>query len=320
LRTRSPALVLAAALILAGCGGSGGDGSGGGGGDDGRLAVVATTTQLADFTRAVGGDRVRVTGILKPNVDAHDFEPSPADIDAIARAGVLVTNGLGLEEWLDDTITASGFEGTRVEAATGITPLAGGHAEEEHTGGQEHADEGTDPHVWQDVANAKVMVANIGRALAAADAAGAATYDANQRAYTAELDALDAEIEREVATIPAADRKLVTNHEAFNYYARAYHLEVVGSVIPSFDTSAELSVREVAELVDKIRATGVKAVFSEASLPPQTAETIGREAGVKVVAGEDALYGDSLGPDGSDAATYLAMMRHNTRVIVASLR
>ena len=300
MRTRSPALVLAAALILAGCGGSGR-----GGADDGRLAVVATTTQLADFTRAVGGDRVRVTGILKPNVDAHDFEPSPADIDAIARAGVLVTNGLGLEEWLDDTITASGFEGTRVEAATGITPLG---------------DEGTDPHVWQDVANAKVMVANIGRALAAADPAGAATYDANQRAYTAELDALDAEIEREVATIPAADRKLVTNHEAFNYYARAYHLEVVGSVIPSFDTSAELSVREVAELVDKIRATGVKAVFSEASLPPQTAETIGREAGVKVVAGEDALYGDSLGPDGSDAATYLAMMRHNTRVIVASLR
>ena len=291
-------LTVALTLSLAGCG-TGGSGAGE---PDGRLHVVATTTQLADFTRAVGGTRVDVTSILKPNVDAHDYEPSPADIDAVARTPVLVTNGLALESWLDDTIKTSGFDGTRVVASAGVTPM------------------GDDPHVWQSPANAKVMATNIEAALGKVDPPGRATYEANLHAYAAELDRLDAQVKAQIATIPPAQRKLVTNHEAFNYYAARYGLTVVGAVIPSFDTSAELSAREVNELVARIRATGTRAVFSEASLPPQTAETIAREAGVRVVAGPDALYGDSLGPDGSDGATYLAMVRHNTRVIVANLR
>ena len=294
----APALALLLTVALAGCGASGGSTHQ----PDGRLHVVATTTQLADFTRAVGGTRVDVTSILKPNVDAHDYEPSPADIDAVARTPILVANGLGLESWLDDTIKTSGFDGTRVVASAGVTPM------------------GDDPHVWQSAANAKVMVANIERALAKADPAGRLTYEANLRAYSAELDRLDTQVKAQIATIPPAQRKLVTNHEAFNYYAARYGLTVVGAVIPSFDTSAELSAKEVNELVARIRATGTRAVFSEASLPPQTAETIAREAGVRVVAGPDALYGDSLGPAGSDGATYLAMMRHNTREIVANLR
>jgi ABC-type Zn uptake system ZnuABC Zn-binding protein ZnuA len=309
-RTRAAVLaaLLALAIALAGCGGDQRGGQGGGG----KLAVVATTTQLADFAAAVAGDRAEVTSIIKPNVDAHDFEPSPADIDAVARAAVLIENGFGLESWLADTIATSGFSGRRVTAGEGVTPI-------EEAG--EHADaHAQDPHIWQDVANARTMVANIGRALVEADPDGAATYRANLARYTAELDRLDADIRRQVATIPAADRKLVTNHEAFNYYARAYGLEVVGAVIPSFDTAAELSAREIAELVARIRATGTKAVFSEASLPPDTADTIASEAGVKVVAGDSALYGDSLGPPGSEAATYVGMMRHNTSTIVTNLR
>jgi zinc/manganese transport system substrate-binding protein/manganese/iron transport system substrate-binding protein len=306
------------ALAATACGGSA-DG-GGTGTDGGKLAVVATTTQMTDFTRVIGGDRVQVTSILKPNVDAHDFEPSPADIDAIARSTVLIENGFGLEEWLADTVTTSGFDGTRIDASTGVTPIEGGHGHAEEEGEQAGEDGAKDPHIWQSVANAKVMTGNIERGLAAADPGGAATYKANLDAYTAQLDQLDAEIKRQVATVPAAQRKLVTNHEAFNYYADAYGFEVVGAIIPSFDTSAELAVKDVSDLVAKIRSTGVKAIFSEASLPPQTAQTIGEEAGVKVVAGEGALYGDSLGPDGSPAATYLDMMRHNTRTIVGSLR
>jgi ABC-type Zn uptake system ZnuABC Zn-binding protein ZnuA len=295
---------LAAAIVLAGCGSSGAGRSSGGG----TLDVVATTTQVQDFARVIGGDRIKLTGILKPGVDAHDYEPAPADLDAIARADVLVKNGVGLEKWLDDTVRSAGFNGTTVDASQGVPIIEGEDADAEPAG---------DPHIWQSPLNAKIMVTNIERALAAADPGDAATFKANLDAYTAKLDALDRDIARQVSSL--ANKKLVTNHDAFGYYIRRYHLEFVGSIIPSFDTSAELSAKDVADLVAKIRATGVKAIFSESSLPPRTAETIATEAGVKVVEGEDALYGDALGPPGSAGATYLGMMEHNTRTIVANL-
>ena len=279
--------------------GGAGDGDGGGGG----LRVVATTTQVADLAANVGGDRVQVTSLLKPGVDAHDYEPSPADIDAIARADLVVQNGVGLEEWLDDTIESSGFDGPVVDASQGVR--------------LRQVDGEADPHIWQDPGNAQLMAANIERGLAAAEPADATAFAANLAAYTKELEALDAEVERQIDSL--ANKKLVTNHDAFGYYFDRYGLELVGSVIPSFDTSAELSGRDIRDLVAKIKATGVKAVFSETSLPPRTAETIGREAGVKVVVGEDALYGDALGPPGSDGDTYLKMIRHNTATIVGNL-
>jgi ABC-type Zn uptake system ZnuABC Zn-binding protein ZnuA len=162
-----------------------------------------------------------------------------------------------------------------------------------------------------------VMAANIERALAAADPADAEVYRANLAAYTKQLQALDAEVQRQLDSL--ANKQLVTNHDAFGYYLDCYHLQFVGSIIPSFDTSAELSGRDIRDLVAKIRATGARAIFSETSLPPRAAETIGREAGVKVVTGEDALYGDSLGPSGSDGDSYIKMIRHNTRTIVSNL-
>jgi len=266
--------------------------------------VVATTTQVADFARVVGGDRVRVTNLIKPNVDAHDYEPSPADIDAIARADVVLQNGVGLEEWLDDTIQSSGFQGPVVDTSQGV-------ALRRDEGGER------DPHIWQNPRNAALMAANVERALAAAEPAAAAGFAANLAAYTRELEALDAEVARQTESL--ANKKLVTNHDALGYYIDRYGLELVGSVIPSSDTSAELSGRDIRDLVARIKATGVKAVFTEASLPPKTAETIAGEAGVKVVGGEDALYGDSLGPAGSDGDTYLKMIRHNTATIVGNL-
>jgi ABC-type Zn uptake system ZnuABC Zn-binding protein ZnuA len=299
---------LAVAVLLAGCGAADSGGAGSAGASGGKaLDVVATTTQVQDFTRVIGGDRIKLSGILKPNVDAHDFEPSPADMTAIAEADVLVINGVGLERWLDETVKSAGFHGTTVDASKGVRVIKGGDPNEP----------AGDPHIWQSPLNAKVMVANIEQALAAADPAGAAHFKANLDAYTARLDALDAGIARRVDTL--ANKKLVTNHDAFAYYVARYHLEFIGSIIPSFDTSAELSARDVTDLVAKIKATGVKAVFSESSLPPRTAETIAREAHVKVVEGEDALYGDALGPAGSAGATYLQMMEHNTRTIVANL-
>ena len=168
--------------------------------------------------------------------------------------------------------------------------------------------------------NAKIMARNIATAFETADPAGKAGYEANYTAYAAKLDALDSRIRTEIDTLPVDQRKLVTNHDAFGYYVARYHLQFVGSIIPSFDSAAELSGKDIQALVAKIKTEGVRAIFSESSLPPKTAEAIGREAGVKVVEGDNALYGDTLGPAGSPGATYLSMEQHNTDTIVAALR
>jgi ABC-type Zn uptake system ZnuABC Zn-binding protein ZnuA len=290
-----------AALLVAGCSGSGGDTGGRDGG--GGLRVVATTTQVADLAANVGGDRVRVSSLLKPGIDPHDYEPSPADIDAIAHADLVLENGVGLEAWLADTIDSSGFDGPVVDTSQGVRLRMVGGA--------------PDPHIWQDPGNAERMAANIERGLAAAEPAAAPAFKANLAAYTRQLEALDAEVQRQVDSL--ANRKVVTDHDAFGYYLDRYRLELVGTVIPSFDSSAELSGRDIRDLVAKVRATRVRAIFSETTLPARAAETIGREAGVEVVTGDDALYGDSLGPPGSDGDTYLRMIRHNTRTIVGNL-
>jgi ABC-type Zn uptake system ZnuABC Zn-binding protein ZnuA len=293
------AVAVAATLLAAGCAKPGGPWRE----DADGPRVVATTTVVADLTAVVGADRVDLVRLLKPGIDAHDYEPSPADVEAIATAQLVVENGVGLERWLHDTIEGSGYDGPVVDASQGVRLREVGGA--------------PDPHIWQDPRNAMVMAANIERGLARVDPSSAGVYQANLAAYLKDLKALDAEVARQTASL--ANRKVVTNHDAFGYYLDRYHLQLVGSVIPSFDSSAELSGRDIRDLVAKIRATGVKAIFSETSLPPRAAETIGREAGVKVVTGDDALYGDSLGPPGSDGASYDMMIRHNTRTIVSNL-
>lgn len=286
-------------LSLSGCG-AGQTGSGGQPVAGRRLRIVATTTQLTDFVRVLSGGRADVRQLLKANVDPHDYEPTPADVEAVRRADLVVENGVGLEGWLARTLESAGSKARVVDASTGV-PLRD-----------------RDPHIWHDPTRARTMVANVGRAMRETDPANASAYAADEQAYGAELGALDAEIRAQIGTL--ANKKLVTNHDAFGYYVEHYGLEFVGSVIPSFDTQADLSSRELSALVAKIKAEGVRAVFSERSLPPKAAETVAREAGVRVVAGADALYGDTLGPPGSGADTYLTMMRHNTRTIVDALR
>ncbi|MFK3985352.1 metal ABC transporter substrate-binding protein [Micromonospora sp. NPDC050397] len=312
-------LTVAAAIVYAmsACGSpDAGNTGNSGGADAGRssgqpLAVVATTPEVADFVRNVGGDRVRVTQLVKPNVDPHEYEPSPADILAISSASLLVKNGVGLERWLDATIASAGFEGVVVDTSQGVTVRKGDPEDEETAEG--------DPHIWHDPRNARIMAENIEKALVAADSGRAATYQENFRGYAAKLDALDAENVRKFAALPVDQRKLVTNHDAFGYYVDRYGLQFVGSVIPSLDTSAELSASQLADLVARIRATGTKAVFSESSLPPKSAEAIGQQAGVRVVGGEDALYGDSLGAEGTPQGTYIGAEQHNTDTIVKAL-
>jgi zinc/manganese transport system substrate-binding protein/manganese/iron transport system substrate-binding protein len=320
-----PALLASAALALTGCAAGTTAGV-----DDATagLAVVATTTQVADFTRNVVGDAsgVDLTQLIQPNQSAHSYDPSAADLTALGAADVLVINGVGLEEWLDDAIAASGFDGVLIDADAGITISEIG-AGEDHTKDADapadpaedaHAHDGGDPHIWTDVRNAQTIVRTITDVLTAADADNAANFETNATAYTAKLRALDTWIRTNVDTVPESDRLLVSNHDALGYFTAAYHIDYVGSVIPSFDDNAEPSAAEIDSLVAAVRATGVAAVFSEASLSPKTAETIATEAGVTVYSGDDALYVDSLGPEGSAGDTYIKAQLHNATVMLDS--
>jgi ABC-type Zn uptake system ZnuABC Zn-binding protein ZnuA len=298
-----PALLAAAGLMLAGCSAPGH----GGGGAAGTLKVVTTTTQVADFTRNVVGDAagVSVTQLIRPNQSAHSYDPSVADLTALGAADVLVINGVGLEGWLDDAISASGFDGVTITAATGIDVLGG-------------TEKSGNPHIWTDVSNAETMVRTIADGLSAASVGKAADFAANAAVYTGRLAELDAWIRTNIDAVPAAQRLLVSNHDAFGYFTAAYGITYVGSIIPSFDDNAEPSAAAIDKLVAAIRATGVKAVFSEASISPKAADTIAREAGVRVYSGADALYSDSLGARGSDGATYIGAQVHNVSLILES--
>lgn len=317
-----PALVVAAALTLVGCATSAGAEQSGveSGASDG-LHVVATTTQVADFTRNVIGDApgVTLTQLIKPNQSAHSYDPSVADLAALGRADVLVINGVGLEEWLDDAIAASGFHGVTIDSDEGIAiETSGADNDPGHSDDATHDHAGGNPHIWTSVDNARAMVDTIARGLEKADSASASAFTTNASAYDARLAALDGWIRSNIDQVPPAERLLVTNHDAFGYFTAAYDVTYVGSVMPSFDDNAEPSAADIDTLVAQIKKTGVKAVFSEASINPKTADTIASEAHVAVYSGQDALYGDSLGPANSDGATYIASQLHNVRLILQS--
>ena len=314
------ALLCVAALAVAGCGGS--DSDSGGGAE--HVDVVATTTQIGDWVREVGGDAVDVHQILQPNTDPHDYEPRPSDVQAAAEAQVVFANGDELDAWIEEIVADSGSDAEVVELGA-VVPvrLAGEHAdehgEEEHAedeeqGGEEHHhDSESDPHWWHDPRNAEAAVREIERRLIAADPGAKAEFEANADAYLARLRAMDARIAACVDSVPADERKLVTDHDAFGYFANRYGIEVVGAVIPSQTTQAQPSAKELSELAATIEAENVRAVFPESSLSPSVAEAIADQTGATA---EYTLYGDTLGPDDSDGATYVAMEEANADAVL----
>jgi zinc/manganese transport system substrate-binding protein len=272
--------------------------------------VVASFSILGDVVSQLGGERVAVQVLVGPGSDAHVVQPTPAQARQVALAQVVVAHGMGLEGWLPRLLKSAGFKGRQLLVAEGLKPLK---ATGQHHG-HGHAHD-IDPHTWQDVASVRHWVPRIAVTLCEADAAGCDTYRARAAAYTQRLDALDAEIRAAWAPLPAADRKLITSHEAFGYYAAAYGVRFLAP--QGLSTEAEASAKGVARLVRQIRAEGIKALFVESIADPRLIEQIGRETGLRP---SGRLYSDSLSlPDGP-AATYEALMRHNTRLMVDALR
>lgn len=278
-----------------------------------KLAVVASFSILGDLVRQVGGDRVGVTTLVGPDGDAHVYSPTPADAKTLAAAKLIVVNGLKFEGWMTRLIKSSGAKGAIATATTGIAPLAlAGEGGRKDGHGHDHA--GVDPHAWQNVANAKIYVANIRDALGAADPAGKAIYEANASAYLARLDAVEGEIRAAVARIPADRRKAITSHDALAYFVKAYGIAFIAP--QGVSTEAEASAKDVARIIRQVKADRIPAVFLENVTNPRLIEQIARETGA-MVGGR--LYSDALsGPDGP-AGTYIAMMKHNISQIEKAL-
>ena len=266
-----------------------------------KLKVVTTFTILGDMVRNVGREHIALTTLVGPDGDAHVYEPTPADARSLAQADVVVVNGLGFEGWIDRLVKVSGYKGPVVVASEGVAALT---VEENRP----------DPHAWQDLANGRLDVANIARALAAADPAHADDYRRRAEAYDRELAALDRDIRSQLGAFPADRRKLITSHDAFQYFGRAYGIDFRAPV--GVSTESEPSAGEVAALIRQMRDEGIRALFVENITDPRLVEQLAREAGA-VVGGR--LYSDSLSGPTGPAPTYLDMFRHNAGEIAKAV-
>lgn len=291
------------ALLVAACGSSPDGGAGGETPAPGALRVVTTTTILADFVREVGGTSVSVESLVPKGGEVHTFDPTPSDVQRVSGARLILANGLGLDDWLTGLADDAGASAPIIRLAEnlpGVTYLEGG--------------QGTipNPHLWLNVAYAEKYVDRIRQALADADPGHAAAFQANADAYQATLASLDTEIRDRLAALPAADRVVVSFHDAFPYFATAYGLTIVGSIVdaPGQDPSAG----QLADLVAAIRSSGARAVFAEAQFNPKLADTIAGETGLTVVTD---LHTDTLGDPPAD--TYVGLMRSNVDEVVAAL-
>ncbi|MBE3119839.1 MAG: zinc ABC transporter substrate-binding protein [Candidatus Atribacteria bacterium] len=287
-------------LMLSACGGGGPTATGG------KFRVLATTSIVGNVVSQVGGDTMALTILMPVGTDPHDFQPRPQDAAALADAQIIFSNGAGLEGFLQPLLESTGATGKLVEVSAGITllPLPGS---DQSTG---------DPHTWMDPNNVIIWTQNIAAALSAADPVHAADYQANAEAYATSLRDLDTWIRSEVAQILPQNRLLVADHAVLGYFAARYGFTQEGTITGSFSTEAAPSARELAALEDKIRQSGVRAVFVSEAVNQTLADQIAADTGIKSVW----IYHATLTASGGPAASYLEFMRYNIKAIVEALK
>ena len=267
---------------------------------DAPLKVVASFSILGDMVEQVVGEHGTVTTIVGPDADAHIYTPNVADARAVAEADVVFVNGLGFETWSATLIAEAGTEATVVTATEGVTPLL--------------VDGEVDPHAWNALSNGMIYVRNIAEAMAAADPAHADDYRSNAAAYIARLEALDGETRTALAALPEDRRTVVTAHDAFGYLADSYGLTFLAPV--GIDTEAEPSARELAALIEQIKAQGVAALFVENITSPALVQQIADETGLEI---GGRLFSDALSERGGPATSYQAMFEHNLGTLLRAL-
>jgi zinc/manganese transport system substrate-binding protein len=278
------------------------------------IKVATSFSMLEDLVKNVGGTRVSITNFVPRNGDTHAYQPSARDVKALAEAKLVFVNGLGLEGWFERLAKNAGGQARVIKLSDGLKPLK---LEEEHEG-EEHEDHGEfDPHMWWNPINTIGYVNRIRDALIQADPSGKSVYSSNASAYSRQLANLDAWAKSEIAKIPTANRKLVTNHDALGYFASRYGFQILGNVIPSIGTQREPSAKESADLIRGIKRNNVKAIFTENTVSAKLAQTIAKETGAKIA---PALYTDALGAIGSAGDTYLKAFKHNVSTIVGALK
>ncbi len=262
----------------------------------GKLKVIASFSIVGDMVKNVAADNIELKTLVGANGDTHEFQPTPADATAIAHADLIIINGLGLEGWMERLLKSSGFKGKVAVASNGIVPLR------------------NDPHAWQDVANGKIYVANIRDALIAADSSHADDYNKNTAAYIKNLDELDIWIKNEFGKIPVEKRKVISTHDAFKYFAKAYNVEFLAP--QGLSTEAQASAADIARLIDQIRSRKITAIFFENMTDSRLMKQLEKDAGAHI---GGTLYSDALSTENEPAPDYIDMFRHNVQELVKAM-
>lgn len=321
------------------------------------VSVVATTTQICDYVTELatnqpdsdirlektdsqgavhspqdGKPNLRLTCLLAPNASAHDHEMTPQQMKALSSADLLLTNGVDLEHFLDDAIETSAFKGSLVvtsgvantNAGTGAFHTIAGPAKADVAPWPfapepgEEAEFSHDPHIWTSPAGATVQVKNIGAALEKADDKHAADWRARTAGFVDKLAALDRWARASFETVPKQDRILFTSHDAFGYLARDYGINFIGAALSDFNAQQDATNSHIQQAVEQVKESKTKVIFAENSNNSKSIDAVGRAAGVRVISNDDALYGDSLGPEGTEGATYIGSIVHNVQTLVTA--
>jgi len=281
---------------------------------DGNLKVVATTTIVGDIVSEVGGDSINLSVLLPVGTDPHSFNPTPQDIAKVSEANIIFANGAGLEEFLDPLIESAGAENRvvhlseKIELLDFVDPHKADEDEHEHGNG--------DPHVWTNPNNVTLWVDLIEQEISQLDSVNASIYAVNAKEYKTKLQELDTWIHQQVSFIPEKNRKIITDHLIFGYFASTYAFEQLGAIIPGYSTLSEPSAQDIADMEDSIRGVGVKAIFVGNTVNPNLAERVAEDTGIKLIP----VYTGSLSQSDGDAPTYIDYMRYNTSAFVDALK
>lgn len=271
-----------------------------------QLQVVSTSTIIANLTEEIAGENIHHVSILAPGNDPHVYEPVPQDSIKLEKADLILYNGYNLEPNIIKLINSSGIKAQKLAVGEQVKPLDFDYE------GQKRPD----PHVWGDAKNGIIMVESIRDKLIELDPENEAIFQENSAQLITQLKELDLWIKNQISTIPVEQRQLITSHDAFQYYSKAYGLEIPGTLI-GISTEEQPSAQTVKNLVEIIKKTGVKAIFAETTINPTLINTVAQEADVSLAEGK--LYSDSLGVKGSEADSYLKMLTVNTNSIVSAL-